>query len=91
MIVVTGAAGHVGGNLVRALLARGHHVRALAHQDRKAPPIYPYVPEVLKQQPKEMRCVHEHKNQAVFTIWKVEPYKTLVSLKKITYLVTQKC
>lgn len=28
-VVVTGAAGHLGGNLVRALLARGHTVRAL--------------------------------------------------------------
>ena len=40
-IVVTGAAGHVGGNLVRALLARdrpvrGRSVRALVHRDRRA-------------------------------------------------------
>ena len=28
---VTGASGHVGVNLVRALVARGHHVRALVH------------------------------------------------------------
>jgi len=35
-IVVTGAAGHVGGNLVRALLARGRPTRALVHHDRRA-------------------------------------------------------
>ena len=35
-VVVTGAAGHLGGNLVRALLARGVHVRALVHRDRRA-------------------------------------------------------
>jgi dihydroflavonol-4-reductase len=34
--VVTGAAGHVGGNLVRALLARGESVRVLVHRDRGA-------------------------------------------------------
>jgi len=35
-VVVTGAAGLVGGNLVRALLARGRPVRALVHRDRRA-------------------------------------------------------
>ena len=35
-VVVTGAAGHVGGNLVRALLAKQKHVRALIHHDRRA-------------------------------------------------------
>lgn len=35
-VVVTGAAGHVGGNLVRALLAAGRPVRAVVHQDRRA-------------------------------------------------------
>jgi dihydroflavonol-4-reductase len=35
-VVVTGAAGHVGGNLVRALLARGRSLRALVHRDRRA-------------------------------------------------------
>lgn len=32
-VVVTGATGHVGANLVRALLERGDHVRALVRQD----------------------------------------------------------
>jgi dihydroflavonol-4-reductase len=36
MIVVTGASGLVGGNLVRALLAQGRSVRALVHRDRRA-------------------------------------------------------
>ncbi|MGD9115557.1 MAG: NAD-dependent epimerase/dehydratase family protein [Dehalococcoidia bacterium] len=36
MIVVTGAAGHAGANLVRALAAQGRPVRALAHLDRRA-------------------------------------------------------
>ena len=35
-VVVTGAAGLVGGNLVRALLARGRPVRAFVHRDRRA-------------------------------------------------------
>ena len=34
--VVTGAAGHVGGNLIRTLLERGDHVRVLVHQDLRA-------------------------------------------------------
>ena len=34
--VITGAAGHVGANLVRALLARGRGVRALLHVNRQA-------------------------------------------------------
>ena len=34
-VVVTGAAGHAGANLVRALLAQGHPTRALVHVDRK--------------------------------------------------------
>jgi len=36
MIVITGASGLVGGNLVRALLAGGRPVRALVHRDRRA-------------------------------------------------------
>lgn len=34
--VVTGASGHVGGNLLRALLSAGRPVRALVHHDRRA-------------------------------------------------------
>lgn len=33
--VVTGASGHIGANLVRALLARGRRVRALCHRDHR--------------------------------------------------------
>ena len=36
MVVVTGASGLVGGNLVRALLEKGYPVRALVHQDHRA-------------------------------------------------------
>ena len=35
-VVVTGAAGHAGANLVRALLAQGRPTRALVHLDRQA-------------------------------------------------------
>jgi len=36
MIVVTGASGHAGANLVRALLAQGRPIRTLVHLDRKS-------------------------------------------------------
>ena len=35
-VVVTGASGHLGATLVRALRARGQEVRALVHHDRRA-------------------------------------------------------
>lgn len=35
-VVVTGASGHLGANLVRALLSQGRCVRALVHRDRRA-------------------------------------------------------
>jgi dihydroflavonol-4-reductase len=35
-VLVTGASGHVGANLVRALLAQGRRVRVLVHRDRRA-------------------------------------------------------
>jgi dihydroflavonol-4-reductase len=35
-VVVTGASGHVGANLVRELLRKGHRVRALIHRDQRA-------------------------------------------------------
>jgi dihydroflavonol-4-reductase len=35
-VMVTGASGHVGANLVRALLAHGDSVRVLVHRDRRA-------------------------------------------------------
>lgn len=35
-VVVTGASGHVGANLVRIFLRRGERVRALVHHDRRA-------------------------------------------------------
>lgn len=36
LTVVTGASGHVGGNLVRELLARGRKVRAMVHTEARA-------------------------------------------------------
>jgi len=35
-IVVTGASGHVGANLVRSLLVQGRHVRAVIHNNTQA-------------------------------------------------------
>ncbi len=35
-VIVTGATGHIGANLVRALLAQGRQVRALVHSDPRA-------------------------------------------------------
>ena len=35
-VVVTGAAGHIGANLIRTLLAQGRPVRALIHKNRRA-------------------------------------------------------
>jgi dihydroflavonol-4-reductase len=35
-VVVTGAAGHIGGNLVRMLLADGRKVRAMLREDERA-------------------------------------------------------
>jgi dihydroflavonol-4-reductase len=35
-VLVTGASGHVGANLVRSLLAQGQQVRTLVHHDRRA-------------------------------------------------------
>jgi dihydroflavonol-4-reductase len=35
-VVVTGASGHVGANLIRILLRRGERARALVHHDRRA-------------------------------------------------------
>lgn len=35
-IAITGAAGHLGGNLVRALAQRGENVRAVVHHDKRA-------------------------------------------------------
>jgi dihydroflavonol-4-reductase len=35
-IVVTGASGHIGGNLVRTLVERGERVRAVVHRDDRA-------------------------------------------------------
>lgn len=39
IVAVTGASGHVGANLVRALLAQGRHVRVLEHRDENGFPI----------------------------------------------------
>jgi dihydroflavonol-4-reductase len=36
VVVVTGASGHIGANLVRALVAKGKPVRALVHNNRRA-------------------------------------------------------
>ena len=35
-VVVTGATGHIGANLIRTLLAQGRPVRAMLHKDRRA-------------------------------------------------------
>ena len=36
LVAVTGGTGHVGANLLRALLAEGHRVRTLVHQSTRA-------------------------------------------------------
>ena len=36
LVTVTGASGHLGGHLVRQLLAEGHHIRALVYKDGHA-------------------------------------------------------
>lgn len=36
LVAVTGASGHVGGNLVRALLGAGHRVRAVVHREARS-------------------------------------------------------
>jgi dihydroflavonol-4-reductase len=56
-ILVTGASGHLGANLVRALLAQGREVRALIHHDRHA--IHEFPLEIVEGDLRDPSAVHQ--------------------------------